>query len=390
MDQPGNVTLTAAYEVVEFNKVIEAKPVTLSVRKIDKVELKPKEILLPPGETYQFSLSVEGKDTTGRNLEMSDIQEYLRWSVEPPTMGKITEDGTLTAGAQPGKCFVKAYLEGIEGMDDKSKVLLVTTIYLDILNMNDDKSVKETTLTIASGQIVKLEYTLATTIPNIQPEELTASWILKEAMEYGTATPDQKRLMFKAGSKSTPIPIKIGVAVSNVPENAKRKDGQTAVWLQIHSKPPIEYFKLGEDLLKMKNRRPEDIWPDALQAFSTAIEIDPKYGEAYLRRARIYLKQRQFATAEKDFLKAVEFLPKDNTIYYSMACMYGLQNNEKEALDYLEKAVQKGYKKYSQIMKDKDLTSIRKSKGFRSLIKKYKLDQQSEEDEESRPSREED
>ena len=54
--------------------------------------------------------------------------------------------------------------------------------------------------------------------------------------------------------------------------------------------------------------------------------------------------------------------------YYNLACTYALLNQQKPALDYLEKSLRAGFTNYMHITHDDDLVSIRKTERFRQLL----------------------
>ena len=56
----------------------------------------------------------------------------------------------------------------------------------------------------------------------------------------------------------------------------------------------------------------------ALKDYVTAIAIDPEYGSTYKQRAYIYLRQGNFAGAERDIQKAIRLLPDDLEVQHSL------------------------------------------------------------------------
>lgn len=368
-DQPGIFTIGASYEQWDNNsRLVESKPVTISMVRVDQIEINTKEVILAPGESYNFSISVQGKDASGRKIDFSDVQRQVRWSVEPKELAQsMGEDGTIIAGSRPGKGWCKVAVENAHGVDDQAKLVVLPSVGLDVLNLNDNnKSVKESTLYVAAGTILKLQCNVFSPVPQIRAEELAIKWDVSEASAYGEVTYDQKRMYFRAGPRATSVPVKIGVALANLPANSQRKDSRVHVWVQIHAKPPEEYFKLASELLKNKK------YDDAIQAFTTAIDINPGYVDAYSKRGVCYLRLRKLSEAEKDFNKVVELDAKSAAVaYYNLACVYALQQRAKESIFCLEMAIRNGYKKFDQIAGDKDLSVIRKTKEYKSLMKKY-------------------
>jgi TPR repeat protein len=56
---------------------------------------------------------------------------------------------------------------------------------------------------------------------------------------------------------------------------------------------------------------------------------------------------------------------------YDVACAYSLKKNPGESLKYLQKAFEKGYKEWSYILNDHELTFMRKTLPFKKLVNRY-------------------
>ena len=70
--------------------------------------------------------------------------------------------------------------------------------------------------------------------------------------------------------------------------------------------------------------------------------------------------------AEKNFNPAIGLLqrilavtPENSMIYYNIACLYALKNDKKQAMDWLHRAVEKGYDDWDHMETDPDLDNIR-------------------------------
>ncbi|MBI1192763.1 MAG: tetratricopeptide repeat protein [Bacteroidetes bacterium] len=57
------------------------------------------------------------------------------------------------------------------------------------------------------------------------------------------------------------------------------------------------------------------LWEEALSAYTMAIEIDPDYAEAYLRRANLYRHRQEFSLAIADYNKAIRLNPYAEAFY---------------------------------------------------------------------------
>lgn len=55
-------------------------------------------------------------------------------------------------------------------------------------------------------------------------------------------------------------------------------------------------------------------------------------------------------------------------LYYNFCCLYSLQNNKTQALNYFEKCVKRGYNDYKHTLEDTDLDNIRNEARYKSLI----------------------
>ena len=142
----------------------------------------------------------------------------------------------------------------------------------------------------------------------------------------------------------------------------------------------------------------------ALDDYSVAIVLDPEYSYSYLCRANIYKEQGNTALAEDDFKKVIELeetsgeyagaqhaylglgqydkakAVMDSIIardedragsYYDAACLYSRMRDKNNALMFLEKSLEMGFKRFAHMALDTDLDYIRDSEEFLALMRKY-------------------
>jgi tetratricopeptide (TPR) repeat protein len=161
------------------------------------------------------------------------------------------------------------------------------------------------------------------------------------------------------------------------------------------------YFNLGLTLFRTKR------YPEALENFQRALELepdDPEYhnllGQTYdelgqpeeaeqsLRHAielnkhyamgyydlGVILAKRDGRSKEamKAFEQALKNDPDMMWAYYSIACLYALAQKEDQALEYLEKAFQKGLRDFAHIKKDHDWDGLRTNPKFIGFLKHYR------------------
>ena len=66
--------------------------------------------------------------------------------------------------------------------------------------------------------------------------------------------------------------------------------------------------------------------------------------------------------------RALKINPDDPLLLYNMSCMYAQLGNPDEALNALEKAVDKGYGQKDWVAHDSDLDSLRELPRFQRII----------------------
>ncbi len=121
--------------------------------------------------------------------------------------------------------------------------------------------------------------------------------------------------------------------------------------------------------------------PDTAEAcFQKAINYYPdllgfwacsEYAEAHYHYARFLLTQNRLSDAETQLLKAEETDPRNPLNYYGMAALHAAQKHDREALDWLAKALEYYYPDYDEIMAEPLFQKIRKTRRFKALMKQY-------------------
>ena len=142
----------------------------------------------------------------------------------------------------------------------------------------------------------------------------------------------------------------------------------------------------------------------AIEDLSMCVVLDPEESYAFETRGDIYLKQGKKELAEADFHKVIELenSPEkyscihyayqglgqnekaiemmDSIIarnedragsYYDAACLYARMGQKQKALEYLEKSLKLGYRRFAHIARDQDMDLIRDMEEFKTLIHKY-------------------
>ena len=94
-----------------------------------------------------------------------------------------------------------------------------------------------------------------------------------------------------------------------------------------------QYFKAGDDFLKANN------FKDAIAQYTKAIELDPDYEKAYIKRATAYSRSDAHKKAAEDYDRALVFDEKDAELYYFSGKEWFLEGNNQYALMRLSRAI---------------------------------------------------
>lgn len=130
--------------------------------------------------------------------------------------------------------------------------------------------------------------------------------------------------------------------------------------------PEYSYAHIGRaDMLERLGRHEE-----ALAAYQKVVEIDTvPDNESCAMYALLALGKKE---------EAVRFLNKvieNDSInpgnYYDAACLYSRLGDESRALEYLRKALEKGYRKFDHVRRDDDLTALHSLAEFEKLMSEY-------------------
>lgn len=143
----------------------------------------------------------------------------------------------------------------------------------------------------------------------------------------------------------------------------------------------------------------------AIDDYTMAITLFPKFPYALALRADLYTQQGKLDLAKADWLQVIDVESEMNDIdrspyayqalgnnekaialvdsiiasdkdnegnYYDAACIYSRMKKREKALEYLAIALEKGYRNIENIMTDYDMDFLRDTEEFNQLINKYK------------------
>ena len=113
-----------------------------------------------------------------------------------------------------------------------------------------------------------------------------------------------------------------------------KKQTDTAVYLKaIKEMRAIEWFETGYQSLVAKRKK------EALSALTRAIELNPKFAEAYNNRGLAYEELGDIKRAIQDYSKVIDLNPESAIAYHNLGITYGKLGNSQQAITGYDKAV---------------------------------------------------
>lgn len=107
---------------------------------------------------------------------------------------------------------------------------------------------------------------------------------------------------------------------------------------------------------------------NATGAYEQALSADRNNVQTLHGLAVLYAEQRRYDDA-MDMMKRLSFLrPLDPLVDYNISCLYARQGKAVEAVDFIGKAMRKGFNKWDMLKNDPDLDGIRDTKPFKDAI----------------------
>lgn len=128
------------------------------------------------------------------------------------------------------------------------------------------------------------------------------------------------------------------------------------------------YLMRGEQYLKHRQDTVR-----AMQDFERILELDTLAADGSCRQyALMFLGRTEEAKAWMEKMLKAE--PDNSGNYYDAACLYALVGEGDEAMNFLHKAFELGYRNFQHIEADDDMDSLRERQDFKDLINRYKKD----------------
>jgi tetratricopeptide (TPR) repeat protein len=126
-------------------------------------------------------------------------------------------------------------------------------------------------------------------------------------------------------------------------------------------------------LFQLNKNLNDTCYNKAIYILNSKISLDSMDGTSWVNLGIMEsFKTRDFKKVEPLFMKSIEVEPNNKINNINVACFYSLNNDIKKGLLYLENALKLGYNDFNSIDLDPDLSNLRKDKGFKLLMKKYR------------------
>jgi tetratricopeptide (TPR) repeat protein len=109
----------------------------------------------------------------------------------------------------------------------------------------------------------------------------------------------------------------------------------------------------------------------AKSQYQKALTLQPRFPQALKNLALVYVENKEYANALSEFHKMIDIWPDNAEIHYNIACMYSRLNRVDESIEWLKKAIDKGYANWKNIKTDSDLENIRNSSAYQELIRNH-------------------
>ena len=111
---------------------------------------------------------------------------------------------------------------------------------------------------------------------------------------------------------------------------------------------------------------------NVLQASRQSMILDGVSFQALNRLTMIFIKEKKYTDAIAVLSGPMLKLQPDNTgVYYNISCLFAIQNDQEKTIEWLGRALEKGYDGWEKIKNDPDLECIRDSSYYQEIIKDH-------------------
>ncbi|MFC1707345.1 redoxin domain-containing protein [Planctomycetota bacterium] len=115
-------------------------------------------------------------------------------------------------------------------------------------------------------------------------------------------------------------------------------------------------------------------WVILLTLFSASPVLaqsdDARYRELF-EEGLDQLRARDYDASIESFQRLIRMRPDQPRPYYNIACAYALQGMAPEAVEWLERAIERGFRELDHLDADQDLDLVRRDPAFREMLRRH-------------------
>ncbi|TNE59986.1 MAG: tetratricopeptide repeat protein [Bacteroidetes bacterium] len=110
---------------------------------------------------------------------------------------------------------------------------------------------------------------------------------------------------------------------------------------------------------------------NAERYFLRAVELDPEHEAARSMLAGFYTGLKEYEKAEAQYLELIKYTDPGANTWFDLATVSTLNGHHREGLEYLEKALEKGFSNREKIENDEALAPLRSLPRYTELMQTY-------------------
>lgn len=102
-----------------------------------------------------------------------------------------------------------------------------------------------------------------------------------------------------------------------------------------------------------------------------SVALDSTDADAFNDLGSYYLETRKYDLSEKFLHKSILLSAANPEVFFQMARLYSAKMQSDQALQYLDNALEKGFRDYDRILMEPDFDVLRKSEEFKQILRKF-------------------
>ena len=106
----------------------------------------------------------------------------------------------------------------------------------------------------------------------------------------------------------------------------------------------------------------------AEKQYHEVLRLDSNHIQALNNLGVIYIQEKKFIAAQKNFKKAITIKPDYVDPYYNLACLYAIRGEVPQSLSYLKKAIKLNSLVKYWAQQDRDLKDLRTIPQFKEMV----------------------